>query len=221
MFDLLVESPVFKGLNQAELENLFQGVIYSVRTYEKGQTIASRGENCDHLIVLVDGSVKGEMLDYSGKIVKIEDIPAPNTVASAFLFGNHNQYPVDVVATAKSRLLFIPRESVLFLLQASRDFLNNFLNMISNRTQFLSSKIFFLSFRTIKGKLAQFLLNLASDNRTQVTLPKSQEDIASLFGVARPSFARALGELEKEGVLQVHRREVRILDRERLISLLK
>jgi len=220
MFENISACPIFKGINTGEALHILNTINYQVRTFSAGQVIASSGEECKNLLILTEGSVKGEMIDFSGKTIKIEDIEAPKPIAAAFLFGKNNRYPVDIVANNDVKLLFIPKESFVKLLQSNVVILNNFLNAISNRTQFLSSRIRFLSFKTIKGKIAHYILELAKDNRMQVALPKSQKELADFFGVARPSFARAIGKLEQEGILKTKRREVTIIDRERLSQLL-
>jgi len=178
-------------------------------------------EICENLIIVLEGSVKGEMVDSSGKTIKIEDIPAPRMLAAAFLFGNQNRYPVNIVANEEVKLLYIPRDEVLRLLQLNQIMLRNFLDAISIRSQFLTNKIKFLSFKTIKGKLAQYILKLAGPGLNEVELPISQTQLAEFFGVTRPALARALGELEKLGICTVERRRIVIQDEAKLRELLK
>ena len=70
-----------------------------------------------------------------------------------------------------------------------------YLNTSATHSQMLANKLKFLSFKTIKGKLAQYLLALAGPDRDMVELPLTQNNLAEQFGVARPSLARALGEM--------------------------
>ena len=196
--------------------------IHSIpKNFDVGEMIALSGEPCNYLICLLKGSVKAEMVDYSGKVIKIEDIKAPDSLASAFLFGKNNHFPVNIMANEKTLLLYIPRYEFLKLMQGNLKLLQNFLGSVSTRAQFLSDKIKFLSFKTIRGKLAQYILKLAGKEKENVTLPMPQHALAELFGVTRPAFARALGELQEEEILQVSRREIRILDRRRLMDLMK
>ena len=92
----------------------------------------------------------------------------------------------------------------------------NFLDMISNSSQFLSEKIKFLNFKTIKGKLAQFILQKAGDNTSEIVLKMTQNDLADFFGVTRPSVARALGEMEEEGLIEAKGKNIKILDKKQL-----
>jgi CRP-like cAMP-binding protein len=105
-------------------------------------------------------------------------------------------------------------------LQHSQVVLKNYLNAISSRTQFLSNKIRFLSFKTIREKLANYILNNIKKDSSVFILNQSQTELAEFFGVTRPSLARALAEMGKEGILRTERREITILDKEKLNKLL-
>ena len=52
----------------------------------------------NRLVILTKGSVRGEMIDYSGRLIKVEDITAPRAIAPLFLFGEQNRYPVEVTS---------------------------------------------------------------------------------------------------------------------------
>lgn len=220
MFEILSKSPVFKGLTAIEIELLFSQIKYSIKKYAKNEIVALRDEKCESLMILLKGTVKGEMLDFSGKVIKIEDIQAPRPLASAFLFGQKNEFPVDIVTIEDIQLLIVPKLSVVKLLQSNAIILQNFLDAISNRSQFLSAKLWFLSFKTIREKMAQYLLELSKPDKTRVTLPKSQQELAEYFGVTRPSFARVISDMEKEGIIETQRRDIIIKDRLRLIKIL-
>ena len=97
--------------------------------------------------------------------------------------------------------------------------LANFLDMISNRSQFLSEKIKFLNFKTIKGKLAQYILQKTEQGTKSVKLEITQNELADYFGVARPSVARALGDMEEEGLIEANGKNIKILDRQKLVKL--
>jgi CRP-like cAMP-binding protein len=172
------------------------------------------------MLFVVAGSVRGEMSDFSGRRLKIEDIPAPRPLAVAFIFGRENRFPVDIIANEKSVILIIPRDVLIYLLQNSQVVLRNYLNAISSRTQFLSNKIRFLSFKTIREKIANYILNQVSAGTNQFALGMSQTELADFFGVARPSLDRTFAEMQDEGLLRIERREITILNKEKLNKLL-
>jgi len=222
MFEVLSHSPFFVGLKPQELEEIFSKISFSVKSFSKGQTIAQRDEEVKNLCIVVEGVVKGEMIDFSGKILKIEEIQAPQPLAHAVMFSNVNRFPVDVVALENCKILFIPKSDVLRLMQSNEIILSNFLKAVSNRAHFLTTKLWFLSFKTIKEKVAHYLLNISkSETKTTIFLPKSHQELAEFFGVTRPSLARVFAEMQDDGILTVNRREVVILDRKKLLEMIR
>jgi CRP-like cAMP-binding protein len=215
----LIQAPLFKGMNIGDIMRILESVPHKVKKFRSGSMIAQSGDTVNSLMIVVSGIVKGEMVDYAGRIIKIEDIPAPGALASAFMFGNSNRFPVNVVAVSDGELLLIEKSDFLSLMMINDIILANFLDMISNRSQFLSEKIKFLNFKTIKGKLAHFILQKSGREDLTVNLGRTQNDLADFFGVARPSVARALGDMEEEGLLEVKGKIIRILDRARLSQL--
>ena len=218
---VLENSPVFKGINQGDLESLLSGITYQVRHFEKDSVIALMGQEMDSLYILLNGSVRGEMMDYSGKTLKIEDIEAPRPLASAFLFGSNRKFPVTVITNTNVEMMVIPRPDFLRLMQNNRQVLTNYLNSISSRAQFLSGRLHFLSFKTIREKIAHFLLQEAGTGMNTVELRSTQQQLADLFGVTRPALARVFGDMEKEGLIRIDRKKIVLLDKERLNVLLR
>jgi len=218
-FNILTGCPLFRGLTPEEVDSIFTAIPFRTKKYKAGTIIAQSGELVKCFMIVITGVVKGEMMDYSGKLIKIEDIPAPGALAPAFVFGNKNKYPVNIITVSDSEILVIEKEEFLKLLMKNDKVLINFLDMISNRSQFLSEKIKFLNFKTIKSKLAQYILRLSGDSKLSVKMDKTQNDLADYFGVARPSVARAIGDMEESGLIKAEGKTIRILNREGLRGL--
>jgi CRP-like cAMP-binding protein len=219
-FQLLTQCPLFKGITEKEAEFLFDKIHFQIKNYSKGDIIVVAGETVVNLLIIISGSVRGEMIDYSGKTIKIEDIEAPKPLATAFLFGKQNKYPVTVTVNNDARILIMPVAEFLKLLQMNTQILRNYLNSISSRAQFLSQKLNFLSFKTIKGKVAHFLLQEAGEKFHSIELKNTQQQLADLFGVKRPSLARVFGEMQKEGVINISNKTVSLLDKKALNELI-
>jgi len=221
MISILLENPLFKGTTQEELSRNLDGLGYQIKNFRKGDILAFQGDVCNKLIILLKGSVRGEMIDYSGKLIKIEDIAAPRALAPLFLFGTENKYPVEVTANEEVEALFIPKDSVLLLFQRNKRFLENYLNTSANYAKTLSDKLFFLSFKNIKQKLASYILRLSTGTDDKIVMDRSQQQMADYFGVSRPSLARELSHMQEEGLISVDRKHIRILKKEKLKELIR
>ena len=218
-YSILLNAPVFRGLTLEEIKSAISKTPYQLRKYQPGTIVAQSGDPVNSFMMVTSGMVKGEMIDYSGRVIKIEDVPAPGAIAAAFIFGNRNRFPVNVVTVTETEILLIDRSIFIKFLKYSDDILANFLDMISNRSQFLSEKIKFLNFKTIRSKLAQYILQSAGEDKTEITLSMTQNEIAEYFGVARPSIGRVLSEMENEGIIITRGKYLTILDKKRLTEL--
>ena len=217
-----MDCPLFRGLGSDQIEAFISGITFRIRTYNRGEVIAYSGDMIVSQSIIIKGSVKGEMIDFTGRIIKIEDIEAPRPLAPAFLFGKNNKYPVNIIANNEVELLLIPKEEMIRLMQKSDVILSNFVDNLSNRAQFLTNKIKFLSFTTIKGKIAQYFLDLSGKTKSDVIrLPHSQSQLAELFGVARPSVGRAISEMNREGIIETEGKQVVLLNKAKLKELLR
>lgn len=219
---ILIDCQLFSGLNPEQILKLLKHTHYQVKRFNKDEVIAHSGDEINNQLIVLEGSVKGEMMDFDGKTIKIEDIASPRPLAPAFLFGKNNIYPVNIVANEEVRILSISKQSFIHMMQIEEKVLRNAMNIISNRAQFLSNKIKFLSFQSIKGKLAHYLLHQMKMRQTDVIiLDKSQTQLAELFGVTRPSLGRAVRELDNDGLIEAKAKQIHILDRIKLSALLK
>ena len=210
------DCPLCIGIPGGEREHFLEGFDYTVRNYARDEIVFRQGEACRFLYVLLEGEVKAEMTDDSGAMLRIETIQAPRALAPAFLFAENNHFPVTATVAEAAEVFIATKESVFRQLGRYEVFLRNFLAVNSNRTTFLTGRLQFLSFKTIRGKLIYYILELASPEKDKVLLDKSQQELAEYFGVTRPALAKVLYELADEGFITVNRREITILNRQAL-----
>lgn len=208
----LSQCPICNKIPADEQEHFIEQLHCLQKQYKKGDIIFRQGDLCKFLYLLTKGSVKTEMIAEDGSLLTIETIHAPRPLAPAFLFAENNRFPVDVTALEASELLLIPKESVMKLLATNESFLSNYMSFNAGRTQFLSNKLHILSVKTIKGKLAQYLLEQLQPGKTVVFLNKNQTELAEYFGVARPSLSRSLSEIVTDGLIKIEKKQITILD---------
>ena len=206
--------PICKDIPEKEREVFLRNLQYSVMQYKKGSLLANQGDVVDALYILLKGSVKTEMISESGTVMNIEIVKSPNPLAPAFLFAENNLFPVDVVALEDCELIVIYKNSVLTLLSTNEAFLQSYITFNSNRTNFLSERIKLLSIKTIKGKLAQYILGRA-ENKV-FTLGMNQTELSEYFGIARPSLARSLSEMVNDQVIELNKKEGKVLNIDKL-----
>ena len=216
----LASCPICSKIQIDDQEQFLLDLKCTVNVFPKNYLIVRQGDVCDSLYMLTLGSVKTEMITENGNILGIEIIKAPRPLAPAFLFSDNNHFPVDVTALEEVEIMKIPKAEIMRLMMTNPDFMKQFLTHNSNRTQFLTNRLQMLSIKTIKGKVAHFLLEQETAGGKSFTISRNQTELADFFGIARPSLARSLSEMVLDGIIAIKKKEYTILDVKRLRELL-
>jgi len=216
--DDLFLCPVCMNIPVNEREHFLNEITYNSKHFKKGECIAQQGAIVNALYILLKGSARAEIISDSGTVLNIEIIKAPNALAPALLFASNNRFPVDVVALEDCELILISKNSIIQQLSCNEEFLQGFMTFSSNRASSLSERLKVLSTKTIKGKIAQYLL--ARTDNLQFTLDLNQTELAAYFGVTRPSLSRSLSEMIDEGIISIKRKNGTILNPVKLKDLI-
>lgn len=219
--DVLVKNSLFNGIEKKIVGGLIRNIHHKVRQLDKDEMLASEGDTLNNLIIIVKGTIIGEMMDYEGNMLTVEKRTAPQSLATAFLFGNKNKLPVTITAVEETTLLLIPREELLSLFSQSTTIMKNFLDTISNRAQFLSDRIKLLSIKDLKGKLAYYLMDQMKKNKSETfRINHSQQELAEMFGSTRPSVGRIIREMHQEKLIEANGKHFKVLSISALAQLI-
>lgn len=187
----IYDSPLFLGCDPALVEPVLRKSAPRLASYGKGEFIALQNSVCRSLLLLCEGSVYVRMTSEEGREFTLDTLTAPDVLASAFIFATEHVYPVTIVADSPCRLWVVSRESVLALLERDPAVLRNYLNIVSDHSHFLSSKIQQFVLQTLSSRLINYLEKNGVVQNLQQT--------ADILGVARPSLSRTLAQLVREG----------------------
>lgn len=217
MLKNLNKSIIFRGIDEKEIDKIFKNINYYTKSYVNEEFIAFRGDRVESYMILLEGELVAEMQKINGKVVKIENLNPFSDIAPAFVFGQDNYFPIDLYAIKPSKILYIPKDELLKIIQNNIRILENLLNSFSNRTQFLSKKLWF-SNKTIEEKLATHILENLNSKEIWV-IKKSITDLANIFGVSRPSLSRVIAGFVEENVLErLENGEFKLLDKKSLLD---
>ncbi len=205
--------PLFRGVDPRRFDGIMSILSIRMLSFHQGARIAFRGDPYDKLWIIVSGYINGEFHDYSGKILKVETMHAPEAIATAVLFAPDNLLPVDLVAASDVEIAEIPKRQVVRLLQQEEQILTNYLEDNGQRLVLLADKLRFVQFSTIRQKIAGFLLDLSARQGTDAPeMHMTKEALAEVFGVTRPSLSRGFQQLCDEGFIRQEGKVVHLLD---------
>ena len=213
MIEILKETVVFNGIDEKTIKNILEKTKYEIKKYSPNESIAFRGDEVRGLYIILKGTLTTEMLTEEGNVIKIEELVPSDVIASAFVFGKKNSFPVDLNAKDEAEILFIERKEFLKILFSKEKILENFLNEVSNKTQLLTSKIWnSFNNKTIKKKFCDYVKKNQKNNLFSI---QNLGALAEYFGVERPSLSRVLSDLVKdEKIERIGRNKYKILDKD-------
>ena len=213
MIEILKETVVFNGIDEKTIKNILEKTKYEIKKYSPNESIAFRGDEVRGLYIILKGTLTTEMLTEEGNVIKIEELVPSDVIASAFVFGKKNSFPVDLNAKDEAEILFIEGKEFLKILFSKEKILENFLNEVSNKTQLLTSKIWnSFNNKTIKKKFCDYVKKNQKNNLFSI---QNLGALAEYFGVERPSLSRVLSDLVKDEKLErIGRNKYKILDKD-------
>lgn len=216
----ITAGPLFIGLTNEDAITILERCTTVIKVYAKGEYIVRQGDPVVQLLLPVSGFVRTEMITKEGNVVEIDFIEALRPLAPAFLFADRNMFPVDVIAAEDTTVYVIDRIKWLLEMNANERLLLNFMRLMSNIAVFLSNKVQMMSIKSLKGKLALFILENTRPQTPSFRLSRTLTQLAEHFGVQRPSLSRTIGELVSDGVIEWNKKEIRVLDRFKLECLI-
>lgn len=213
--------PLFSDLSQLERERVAQGC--QLRRLTRGDMVFREGEACEALHVVVLGQVKLYVASASGQEKVIQLIGPGNTFAEAMMF-LERPFIVNAQSLTDSLLITISKEVVFGEIERDPRFSMHMLAGISRRLHGLVRDVEGYALHSGMQRLIGYLLRDVQENRVAhsgtltVSLPVSKATVASRLSLTPEYFSRVLHELEAEGLIKIDKRDVRILDVERLAS---
>lgn len=215
---------IFSGLAETELSFLAQRTV--PRHYGPGELVFSEGEPCTGLYVVESGHIRIFKSSANGR-EQVLNIDGPgSSVAELPVFDGGN-YPASVAAVGEATLLFVSKQDFQSLCLTHPQVALKVLRVVGARLRRLVGIIEELSFTTVRNRLASLLLRLAqregrhTANGLEVTLPVSNQELASQIGTVRELVSRNLSRLQAEGLIQMDGRTVTIPSLKALEALLE
>lgn len=211
----LNEPDCFQLISKAELEALSENRTHV--SYLKGETLFKQGAFAPHVLFVQSGLVKVYLQAGPRKIQNLWIARSGDFLAFSTIFGE-KVYRYSAMALKDAEILMIDKKSLQHLLKNNSEFgfritsknyraENHLLEIVSN-----------LSYKQMRGKLASALIYLSSDVfiHEEVFNYLSRQDVADFASISVESVIKFLKEFEKEGIIGLDNKQVKILDMDRL-----
>ena len=134
-------------------------------------------------------------------------------IAPAYIFAHNNEMPVSVETSRKTTLLRMRPSELKLLIDTDERIRWNFIQHLSRIDIFLSQKMRMLSLFSVKEKVAQYLIKMATEQQSRtIRLDVSRQEMADIFGIQKFSLLRCLSEFEEKGAIRIDGKTITILN---------
>ncbi|MGL4364818.1 MAG: Crp/Fnr family transcriptional regulator [Bacteroidales bacterium] len=185
-------------------------IPHILKQFKKGARIASQGDKVLQLMILIKGKVKVDMVTSSGFAMPLEELQAPQPLASAFLFADDNHLPMDIVAKKDCEVLFIAKEAFENQMRHCSNFMRGVMAFNANRMQHISDRLKIFAQKGIKAKMVYYILSREINGNFD--LGQSIASLSKYFGVERSSLSRAISEMVNDGLISFQLRKGKIIN---------
>jgi CRP-like cAMP-binding protein len=210
--------PLFSAMSALELQRLASGS--QVRRFGRGDMVFRVGQPCEEFHVTVAGQVKLFAISAAGQEKVVELIGPGNSFAEAFMFMD-KPYIINAQALTDTLLLTVSKQAVLAEIAGDSRFALRMLAGISRRLHGLVHDVQGYALNTGLQRVIGYLLRDVSEtdaNEMTLSLPVSKATIASRLSITPEYFSRVMHELEATGLIEIDKRDIRILDARRLAA---
>lgn len=193
-----------------------------VLTFAKGEIIFEDGEYPQGVFFIEEGTVKLYKSGSYGKehilrIMKEGDLVGYRSLLCGEDFQANAETMTSVTTT------FIPSDVFNQLLEEDHKISFAMLQKIAYELGESSNTITFLAQKTVRERLAEIIILLEQKLGTNpegfIKISLTREEIANLIGTATESAIRLISEFKSDGLIKVEGRNIKVLDREKLIKL--
>ena len=210
---LLRRIPLFAELDEPAIVRLAERCV--ARTVGAGSVLFTMGEECRGLYIIEAGRVRIYRTNPEGR-EQVLHIEGPGRAVAELPLFDGGPYPASAVTLEETRLVFLPRADFEYLYRTHPDIAHAIIRALGRRLRHLVHLTETLAFRDVAARLALLLVGYAersgrhTPDGIELTLDRTQEELALEIGAARESVSRAMTQLRRKGL-------IRPIDRDRLL----
>jgi CRP-like cAMP-binding protein len=204
---------IFQDLTEQEIEEIDRAT--TLTTCRRGKIFYMPEDTSEVLFLLKQGRVQLYRISPDGKKLVIATIGPGSIFGEMALIGQgmHNTF---AEATEDCVLLVMSREDVEHLLVTKPKVALRIFEALGTRLKDTEARVEEIAFKGIPARLASLLLQLAEDRSSNTISGLTHQDLGERIGTYRETTTQTLNMFKSEGLIDIGRKRITILDPEGL-----
>lgn len=209
-----------KALGKVELLKMAE--CKTSYTIKKGEPIFEEGEITNGIYCIKEGICKLSKLSSNGKD-QIVKLVKPGDLLGQRSMISEEPANLSAVALEDMEVCFIPKNEIMQFFNDNNDFSMNVMKTICGDLKEADQHMVDMAQKNVKERLAGTLLYLEetfgieSDGTLRIQL--SREELSGMIGTATESCIRILSEFNKNGIIELIGKRIKVVDKSKLSRL--
>ncbi|HKZ77518.1 MAG TPA: Crp/Fnr family transcriptional regulator [Pyrinomonadaceae bacterium] len=203
---------IFRDLSADEIKVVERSTVMT--TAPKGKIVYQPEETGEILFLIKTGSVHLYRVSSEGRKFIVQTI-GPMTFFGEMAIVGHNMYDLFAEAAEDCLLCVMGRADIERLLLSKPQIGLRMIEEIGQRMHDVQERLGDSVFKGVPARVASLLLKVSNDGEHSIK-GLTHQDLADMLGIYRETVTNALDGLRDEGLVEVSRKEIAILNRDEL-----
>ena len=222
---LLQTMDLFAQIPEDGLQVMLECLRPEIEHYPRNSFIAIAGEPFRGIGIVLSGTVTVVKEDLAGNRNILSLLGPGEMFGEMAAFSGKGVWPAMVMAQTDTTVFFLDPEKIIGNCEqqciSHRLLIINMLKIFSNKALLLNKKLEYLSIKSVREKIATFLLEQhAQTGQSTFLLPMNRNELADFLNITRPSLSREMCRLRDEGIIDFHRSSIQLKDVDALREIL-
>ena len=212
---ILKKMPLFRDIPINKYDNVFRCLQAKLEEYKKGEVIVGLYDKMENAGIVLSGEVNMILYSKYGSEHNVRHFEQGSLFVEAFAYAFEENAALEVIASQKSKILFLDF-SQLFAEKAkvcpyASQVTLNLLSEATRKIIFLIKKVEILAQKKIRDKIGIYFKMLQGNDST-INIPLNRQEMADFLGVDRSALSRELCTMRDEGIIELNKNEIIILN---------
>ncbi|WP_244424877.1 Crp/Fnr family transcriptional regulator [Methylobacterium nodulans] len=213
---------LFAGLEREPADALLDAATH--RQFAEGTTLFHQGDAPSQLFQVSAGLVKLSRVNPEGEQTTLRFMGAGDLVGCVAVF-QQSPFPATAIASKPTSVLCWGAAQILDLTRRYPAISANALKTVGDRAREMIDRVAELTDKGVEARIASVLLRLAGQvGRTclagvEIAYPVTRRDVAEMTGVTYFTVSRILGGWQRQGLVQLGRVRIIVMEPQRLAQI--
>ena len=209
----LINTQLFRGLEEAEITSLLGCLNAVERSFQKGEVILSEGSITENIGIVLSGMAVISCNDIWGNTSILGNVAPGSVFAEVYACIPGQPMLVTVSAVEDTSVLFMNVGRVLATCTNACPFhtrlVRNLLTVCAHKSLQLSQRIQHTSSKSIRARLMSYFSECAKRaGSNSFLIPYNRQQLADYLNVDRSTMCNELSKMQKDGIIEYERNRI-------------